>query len=56
MILCRFKIHIYRKIQRAGTVKQCRFCPHEKRLTWATIPNPDFAGRQLTRAKTRGQR
>lgn len=55
-ILCRVGLHARRFEYRAGRVELCPRCGREKRHTWEAIPNPELAGRQLSRPRTRGER
>lgn len=54
-LLCSRNWHLWKRAYRYGDLKVCRSCGKEKRLTWATVTDPELAGRQLARAKTRGQ-
>lgn len=55
-LLCRLGLHKTRMESRAGRVEVCARCGCEKRHSWSPIPNPELAGRQLTRPRTRGER
>lgn len=55
-LLCRIGLHKRRMEYRSGRVEVCLRCSREERLTWDVIPNPELAGRQLSRPRTRGER
>jgi len=54
-LLCNRGWHAWKRAYRDGDLKVCRSCGKEHRLTWATVNDPELHGRQLGRAKTRGQ-
>jgi hypothetical protein len=54
-LLCNRGWHLFKRAYRHGDLKVCRHCGHEKRLTWATVADPELAGRQLAKPKTRGR-
>jgi hypothetical protein len=55
MIRCRFGFHAYTERDEHGRIT-CERCGRRKPVVFATIPDPDLVGRQLTRPKTRGQK
>lgn len=52
---CRLSLHRYRERDEHGRVTCCR-CGKRLAVVYATVPDPEIAGRQLTRPKTRGRR
>ena len=54
-LLCKLNHHAFREVDEFGRIS-CERCGERKRVRYAQIVDPELAGRQLTRPKTRGQR
>lgn len=53
-LLCRINRHRYTETDQHGRIT-CERCGKRKPVVFQTIADPELAGRQLARAKTRGQ-
>ena len=54
VILCRFNIHRFSERDEHNRIT-CQRCGKRKPVVFATIEDPALAGRQMRRAKTKGQ-
>jgi hypothetical protein len=55
MILCRFQFHAFHEKDEFGRVT-CTRCGKRQPIEYEQIQDPELAGRQLNRPKTRRQR